>query len=114
MELVEERTPLGRVSATLTTGLVIWALGIASLLSFNLWSEVKFIGLNIFDLLDQLTSKFMLPLTGLGAIVFAAWCLDRDSVRKELGLGELGFSVWNLVSRFVAPIGVIVVFISNL
>jgi NSS family neurotransmitter:Na+ symporter len=114
VELVEERTPLGRVSATLTTGLVIWALGIASLLSFNLWSEVKFIGLNIFDLLDQLTSKFMLPLTGLGAIVFAAWCLDRDSVRKELGLGELGFSVWNLVSRFVAPIGVIVVFISNL
>ena len=34
----------------------------------------------------------LLLLTGLGAIVFAAWCLDRDSVRQELGLGEAGFS----------------------
>jgi NSS family neurotransmitter:Na+ symporter len=71
-------------------------------------------GLNVFDLLDQLTSKFLLPLTGLGAIVFAAWCLDQDSVRRELGLGETGFGLWKIVTRFVAPIGVLVVFVSNL
>ena len=114
VELVEERTPLSRAGATVVAGIATWALGIAALLSFNLWSEVTIIGLNVFDLLDKLTSKFMLPLTGLGAILFAAWCLDRDSVRKELGLGELGFSVWNLVSRYVAPAGVLIVFVSNL
>lgn len=114
VELVEERTPLSRAGATLVAGIATWALGIAALLSFNHWSDVTIIGLNIFDLLDQLTSKFMLPLTGLGAILFAAWCLDRDSVRKELGLGELGFSVWNVVARFVAPVGVLIVFVSNL
>jgi NSS family neurotransmitter:Na+ symporter len=114
VELVEERTPLSRAGATVVAGLATWALGIAALLSFNLWSEVTIIGLNIFDLLDQLTSKFMLPLTGLGAILFAAWCLDRDSVRKELGLGETSFKIWNLVSRYVAPAGVLVVFVSNL
>ena len=114
VELVEERTPLSRAGATFVAGIATWALGIAALLSFNHWSDVTIIGLNIFDLLDQLTSKFMLPLTGLGAILFAAWCLDRDSVRKELGLGELGFSVWNVVARFVAPVGVLIVFVSNL
>lgn len=114
VELVEERTPLNRVGATAVAGVLTWALGIAALLSFNVWSDMLIFGLNVFDLLDQLTSKFLLPLTGLGAIVFAAWCLDQDSVRRELGLGETGFGLWKIVTRFVAPIGVLVVFVSNL
>ncbi len=114
VELVEERTPLSRIGATVVAGIATWALGIAALLSFNVWSDVLIFGLNVFDLLDQLTSKFLLPLTGLGAIVFVAWCLDSDSVRKELGLGSGAHALWNLVARYVAPIGVVVVFVSNL
>jgi NSS family neurotransmitter:Na+ symporter len=114
VELVEERTPLGRAGATALAGLATWALGIAALLSFNVWSEVLVLGLNVFDLLDKLTSKFLLPLTGLGAIVFVAWCLDRETVRKELGLGEAGFRLWNLVARYVAPAGVLIVFFNSL
>ncbi|MBR0568403.1 sodium-dependent transporter [Azoarcus sp. L1K30] len=114
VELVEERTSLSRIGATVLAGLATWALGIAALLSFNIWGDVLIFGLNIFDLLDQLTSKFLLPLTGLGAIVFAAWFIDRDSVRKELGLSAGAFSLWNIVARFVAPAGVLVVFYSNL
>lgn len=114
VEFVEERTPLNRVASTIVAGIATWALGIAALLSFNVWADVSILGNNIFDLLDKLTSKFLLPLTGLGAIVFVAWCLDRESVRKELGLGEAGTMIWNVVSRFVAPIGVLIVFISSL
>lgn len=114
VELLEERTPMGRVAATVVAGLAAWALGIAALLSFNAWSEVLIFGNNIFDLLDKLTSKFMLPLCGLGAIVFVAWRLDRESVRKDLGLGEGGFRLWNVVARYVAPIGVLVVFWNSL
>ncbi|MBT0962844.1 sodium-dependent transporter [Denitromonas iodatirespirans] len=114
VELLQERTPLGRVGATVLAGVVIWALGIAALLSFNVWSDVLIFGNNIFDLLDKLTSKFLLPLTALGAVVFVGWCLNRDSVREELDLGGGGFALWNLVVRFVAPIGVIVVFVSSL
>jgi NSS family neurotransmitter:Na+ symporter len=110
VELLEERTPMGRVAATVVAGLAVWALGIAALLSFNEWSEVLIFGQNIFDLLDKLTSKFLLPLSGLGAIVFVAWRLDPESVRKDLGLGATGFNLWNLVARYVAPIGVLVVF----
>ena len=68
----------------------------------------------MFDLLDRLTSKFLLPLTGLGAVLFVAWCLGRDGVQRELRLGDTGFSIWQLVARFVAPIGVLIVFISSL
>ncbi len=114
VELLEERTPMNRVTATVVAGLTIWALGIAALLSFNLWGEVKLAGLNIFDLLDYITSKFMLPLAGLGAIVFAAWKLEQNSVKQELNLGNTGFAVWSILARYVAPLGVLYVFWNNL
>ncbi|WP_148252283.1 sodium-dependent transporter [Aidingimonas lacisalsi] len=114
VEFIEERTPLSRIAATLVSGCAIWALGVAALLSFNVWSDVLILGLSIFDFLDTLTSKFMLPLTGLAAIIFVGWCLERRSVRDELGLGDSGAMVWNLLARFVAPIGVILVFVTSL
>ena len=114
VELLEERTPMNRVTATVVAGLTIWALGIAALLSFNLWGDVKLAGLNIFDLLDYITSKFMLPLAGLGAIVFAAWKLEQNSVKQELNLGNTGFAVWSILARYVAPLGVLYVFWNNL
>ncbi|WP_136254696.1 sodium-dependent transporter [Onishia niordana] len=114
VEFVEERTPLSRVGATVVAGIATWALGIAALLSFNVWGEVLFFGLNVFDLLDKLTSKFLLPLTGLGVILFVAWRLDKEGVRRELGLEGFSASLWNVVTRYVAPLGVLVVFVSSL
>ena len=114
VELLEEKTPLGRKGATLVAGAAIWALGIACLLSFNLWSEFTILGNNIFDFLDKLTSKFMLPLTGLGTIIFSAWFMNQESIRKELGLQGGAYMLWHIISRFVAPIGVIIVFVASL
>ena len=112
--LLEERTPLGRVPAALVAGGVVWALGIAALLSFNEGSDVLIFGFNIFDLLDNLTGKILLPITALGAILFVGWRMDLNSVHTELGLGPAGKTMWNIVARFVAPIGLIVVFITSL
>ncbi|EPC00749.1 transporter [Litchfieldella anticariensis FP35 = DSM 16096] len=114
VEFVEERTPLTRVPATLIAAVAVWALGIAALMSFNVWDAPVAFGLNVFDLLDTFTSKFLLPLTGLGAIVFAAWCLDRESVHRELSLGATGNALWHATSRYIAPIGVIFVFVGGL
>ncbi|MGP9765262.1 sodium-dependent transporter [Halomonas sp. AOP13-D3-9] len=114
VEFIEERTPLSRVMATVVAGVGAWLLGIAALLSFNVWSEPLLFGLGVFDLLDTLTSKIMLPLTGLGAILFTAWCLERNNVEDELGLSATGKSVWNIIARYVAPAGVIAVFVTGL
>ncbi|RCV90580.1 sodium-dependent transporter [Billgrantia montanilacus] len=114
VEFVEERSPLTRVMATLVGGVAVWALGIAALMSFNVWDEFLIFGLNVFDLLDTFTSKILLPLTGLGAIVFVGWCLDRKSVAGELNLSAGSETVWYVVVRYIAPLGVILVFINSL
>ncbi|EWG99054.1 transporter [Halomonas sp. BC04] len=114
VEFVEERSPLTRVMATLAGGVAVWALGIAALMSFNVWDEFLIFGLNVFDLLDTFTSTILLPLTGLGAIVFVAWCLDRKSVAAELNLSAGSETLWYVVARYIAPVGVILVFINSL
>lgn len=113
VEMLEERTSMNRITVTLLGGGGVWLLGVAALLSFNVWSEISLLGLNIFDFLDTLTAKFLLPLTGLGSIVFAGWCLNRQSVEQELGLSATGITAWNVIARVVAPIGVVVVFITG-
>ncbi|OBX35322.1 sodium:neurotransmitter symporter family protein [Halomonas elongata] len=52
VEFVEERTPLSRIGSTLVAGAATWALGIAALLAFNVWSDVLILGFNVFDFLD--------------------------------------------------------------
>ncbi|MBP5979579.1 MAG: sodium-dependent transporter [Halomonas sp.] len=114
VETLEERTPLSRTGSTLVSGIAVWVLGVAALLSFNVWSDVLLFGLNIFDFLDTFTSKILLPLTGLGAIIFFSICLDKEEARKELRLDIYDFTLWNLLAKYVAPLGVIVVFLTGL
>ena len=114
VEFLEERTPLSRKMSTLVAATVIWALGILALLSFNVLSDVKWFGLNIFDFLDYITSKIMMPLGGLGVIIFVGWFMNQKLVQEEVRLGGGMFTAWQILSRVIAPIGVIIVFIFSL
>lgn len=111
VELLEEKTHLGRKSATLVSSVIIWALGIACLLSFNAWQDVTIFGKNIFDFLDYVTSKLMLPLTGLGTIIFAGWMMKQETIRQELNLSPVIFAGWKFLCRIVIPVAVIAILI---
>ncbi|KDN12546.1 Sodium-dependent transporter family protein [Snodgrassella communis] len=111
VELLEEKTHLGRKSATLVSSVVIWALGIACLLSFNAWQDVTIFGKNIFDFLDYVTSKLMLPLTGLGTIIFAGWMMQQETIRQELNLSPVIFAGWKFLCRIVIPVAVVAILV---
>lgn len=52
-----------------------------SSLALGEWSSVKIGGLNMFDALDYLTAKIMLPVCGMFAAVFVGWVLDKNIVK---------------------------------
>ncbi|MCT6885771.1 MAG: hypothetical protein M3Z47_07375, partial [Gilliamella apis] len=83
----------------------------ACILSFNEWSDVTLFGKNIFDLLDYLTSKIMLPVTGLGTVIFGAWMMNQKIIRKELNLGNFWFGVWSILTRVIIPLAVVVILV---
>lgn len=111
--LVESRG-WSRVRAGVVLGLAAWALGLLTVLSFNRWAEVKLFGKNFFELLDFLTSNIMLPLGGLLLAVFATWFMRRSSTFEELGLSNAAYTLWRALTRYVAPLGILVVLLNGL
>lgn len=109
-----ERFKVRRVRASVYVGSVIWLIGISVLLSFNLWSDVKLLGLNIFDLLDKLTTNILLPLGGLLMAIFAIWSMQSQYAKEELGLSKGRYLLWRFVTLFVAPSAILLVFLNLL
>ncbi|MXY55818.1 MAG: sodium-dependent transporter [Gammaproteobacteria bacterium] len=107
--LVEEYNAK-RWRVAISLGAVCWLLGIGTVLSFNVWADAKLFGLTFFDLVDYVSGKIMLPLGGLLIAVFAGWVLNRRITDDQLGFEGWRRDVWDLVIRFVAPAGVLVVF----
>ena len=100
-----------RAQAAVVIGLGIWALGFGTVLSFNVLSDFRFLRGTIFDNLDHLTINIMLPLGGVLITVFAGWVMCRNSTADELGGAGPIFRLWRLLARFVAPIGILFVFL---
>jgi NSS family neurotransmitter:Na+ symporter len=95
--------------------------GIATVLSFNLWSGwhplaalPAFAKATAFDLLDHLTSNLMLPLGGFLLAVFAGWVLPASLLAAELRLGPAGAARLRWVLRYVVPMGIAAVALAPL
>lgn len=114
VEFLEERTPMSRTVSTIAASTIIWLLGIAALLSFNLWSDFTILGNDIFNALDKVTSKFLLPLTGLAGVIFFGWRMNQQSIQQELNLSGITWQIWQVIVKFIAPIAIIAVFIAKL
>ncbi|MDH3533120.1 MAG: sodium-dependent transporter [Gammaproteobacteria bacterium] len=108
-----ERYNRARAEAAMIIGLLIWALGLGTVLSFNVLSEFKFLRGTIFDNLDHLTINIMLPLGGVLITVFAGWIMCRNSSADELGSAGTMYSLWRVLARYVAPIGILFVFLKS-
>ena len=109
-----ERYGIRRARAAWGTGVPVWLLGLAVCLSFNRWSDFRVFDLNLFDVLDQLASRVMMPLSGLAIAIYVGWMLGRALVRDEIRLGGEVFSVWFNVLRYVVPVGITMVFFHEL
>ena len=121
VEWVEEKTSLGRTGSAIVAGGACWALGIASILSLNVWREVYPLGMfaafekmAIFDLLEYFTSNIMLPLSGMLTAVFVGWFVAKESLKSDLAMDGGAFALWHNLLRYVTPVAVAIVFVYNL
>ena len=105
-----EKFNMTRRTAAFWIGLVTWLLGLGTAFSFNVWADVKVLGLTFFEHLDFLTSNLMLPIGGLCMAIFAGWVMSKSMSREELNTNsEAGYALWHALIRFIAPIAVSIV-----
>ena len=107
-----ENKGFSREKACVWSGLATWLLGLGTVFSFNVWSNVKFFDRSIFQLLDYLTANLMLPIGGFRIAVFAGWIMKRQHSEQELDMPNGGsYQVWKILISYVAPLAVFLVFL---
>lgn len=109
-----ERGLSRRLAATLLGGFS-GLIGIGSVLSFTVWSEVRLLDRNILDFTNFIASDLMLPLGGFAIAMFAGWVLAEPLRRQQLAdLSETSYMIWKQLCRYLAPILIALVFASGL
>ncbi|MFQ5535769.1 MAG: sodium-dependent transporter [Sphingomonadales bacterium] len=108
----EEHRGIRRSRSAAIAGVVLWATGLFTVISFNIWAGVRplgflerFKGASVFNLIDFLTANVMLPAGGLLIAIFAGWMMTRESTADELSLDPAGmsFRIWRGLIRFLVP-----------
>jgi len=115
---ISEHFRTGRHHAAVVVTIVCLLLGAFCSLSFGPWQEVTLFGKGFFDLFDFTVTKFLMPLGGLLMTLFVGWYLDRKLVERQL-TNEGALSIRTMrpllfLIRWVAPIGILVIFLNEL
>ena len=99
---------------------VTGALGGLCSLSFGPLADVKVFGMGFFDLFDTVASNVLLTVGGLLVVLFVGWKMPKADVFDELTNGGTKrrnvrlFNFFYFLIRYVAPVGVAVLILSNL
>ena len=110
----ENRFGWSRHRATISMLTGTFLIGLMSVFSFNIWSDVSLAGRSLFDTKDYLVTAYLMPLGGLGAILFAGWVMPVETLKHVFGSEGPVFVCWLWAARLIAPLGVAWVFWAGL
>lgn len=117
--LVDEKK-MSRFKATSIIFVGCWILGILCSLSFGPLSDVHILGSSIFDFCDHMTSDFLMTFGSLLFVLFVGWKMDKVSVYDEFTNGgslrgnSRIFGLVYFFIRYIAPVVIVTIFVTNL
>ena len=114
---IEECRMKRRTATALCVGIAL-VFGTLCALSFGPLSDTTICGLTVFGMFDYMSSNILLPVGGVMMSVMAGWILKRTVLESELLLtgrcGRVAISLLVFCLRYVAPGGILLIFISGL
>jgi NSS family neurotransmitter:Na+ symporter len=112
---ISERRGLSRTKSTLLAGCAAWFVGIAALLSFNIWKDFHpfnavpgFVGKGVFDTMDFAIASVLLPFNGFLIALFTGWIVV-PLVRGKLGLSPFLETLWIWTLRIIIPLAILLI-----
>ena len=101
---------LSRTKSAIIISITCWVIGIGTAFGFDQD------GNNLFQANVELISvNIMQPLGGMLIAIFIGWFMKESLIKDELGnINQAIYQIWRIFIKFVAPIGVGIVLISQL
>ena len=110
--LLSTETGVSRRTGILITVAGAAVVGFLANLSFGPWSDVKFFGKNLFDLLDYVTSNVGMPLSTFGISIAAAWVawpVTARELQSARTLSPSALRTARIMIGFLSPVFVAIV-----
>ena len=111
---IDERFKMSRHAAASVVVITVTFCSIASVLSYNVWSEFRLAGFNFNEIADGIPTKILLPAGGLLVAMFAGWFVLREHSQDELELKGVGYALWRNLLRFVAVPAIALILVTGL
>ena len=116
-----ESDSMSRSTAAVLAGITIFFVGFITLGSFNVIEDVRllpsipqFADMTPFDLLDYAITNVLMPVGAMLYAIFIGWFLTSDLVLRALAIPDgMLFRSWRFLMRFVVPIAIMGIFVSN-
>ncbi|MCR4859304.1 MAG: sodium-dependent transporter, partial [Bacteroidales bacterium] len=114
-----ERAGVSRLKACLILFGICGSVGVLCSLSFGPLNGVRIAGMTIFDFFDWACSNILLLVMALLSVVFVGWVLPRRVVHDEFTsrmrypVNDRVFPVVWFLIRWVAPVAVVIIFLTN-
>ncbi|MDR2680398.1 MAG: sodium-dependent transporter [Tannerella sp.] len=115
---LHEERHISRKKAAYCVSSGVIVLAVLSSLSFGILKDFTVFGLTIFDFLDYVTAKLMLPLGGMFICIFVGWRIDKKILKAELtnrGTATFYFfGVYSILLKYAAPVAIAFIFLNEL
>ena len=109
---------ISRLKSVLINAVAILVLSIPCVLGFNLWSEIRILGMGILEFEDFLVSNLLLPIGSLVFVLFSVynfgWGADNFLAEANTGKGLKYGKALIPYFRFVLPVLILVIIITGL
>ena len=118
----EGKWGMRRSTGCIVFGFLAWAIGLATVFSFNVWSGVTpltsiatFADKTIFDLIDYFTANLLMPLGAILMALFVGWFARPADLAEDVKFGSPTlFRVWLWMIRVIVPLAILGVLYSGL
>jgi len=101
---VQQRSGASRRTAILLAAVGPWCIGVTTVLTVSMGSDLQADGHAVIDVLARLTSRVMLPFGGLMTALAVGWAVGRPVSARVSGLlGSSWLPWWRAAVRILAP-----------
>lgn len=113
-----EELKMTRKKAVILTSITIAITASVCAMSQMPDSPIRIAGRNLFDFLDNISSSYMMPATGLLITIFTGWVFGKTFLKEEFtSRGQFGvklFPAFYFIVKFIAPIVIMIIFLSKI
>ena len=116
VSILMDKTNLSRRVSCVIVFAGVVAMGIPSSLGFNVWSEVKILGLQFLDFFDFISNSLIMPIIAIITCIFVGYFIKPKTIIEEAELTNKPFTakLFTVIIRYIAPVCLVAILVSSI